>query len=167
VKAVANANKPMKILSQRDPRWAADKIGQSAWTVGQKGCALTSLINGANAIGANPKGLTPKGLAHNVALFLPTGDILWDKACAFIGPLRFAGREEGQNDARIVASLKDPDGFVILQVNYGAHFALAWSKSIHPLHRGDFVIADPWGGTKQYARGAYHNISGARYFVRR
>lgn len=151
----------MKILSQLDPRWCNVRIGQSPVFIGHYGCYLTSILNGANALNANPKGLLPPDLAANVASFQADGQLYADKVCRQVGTIKFNGKEEGENKANILAALKDPRRFVILNVNHGAHFVLCYGKV--PL-MDDWFVADPLGGKIVRAKAKYHNVEGARHF---
>lgn len=152
----------MAILSQLDKRWSAEKIGSSSLTIGGDGCALVSLLNLANALGVNKKNMMPNDLAHNAGCFTSDGLIDFSRACGMIGGLSYVRDERIENDAGIIAALKDPNMAVILNVNHGAHFVLAWRKTYFgPL---DFLVADPWGGRFVYAKKFYHTITGARYF---
>lgn len=157
----------MKVLRQNDPRWANDKLGVSRLTVDRWGCALTSLVNLANALGVNKKGLTPGDIAHDVACFTDSnykggpGLILWDKVCKLIGDIQYVGSQVGEHPETIAAAIKDPTRGVILNVNGGAHFVLGWSN---PWFGKDFRIADPLDGKVVGAKARWHNIVGARYF---
>ncbi len=156
-----------EILDQQDPRWALIKLGSSQRTVGHDGCAFVSAINAANWFYGGIK-FTPDMLATNAALFTDAnyprgaGLVLWERLCAALGNLRYLGAEFRENDAAIGAAIASPNKAAILNVNGGAHFVLAWHR---PLWGNDFVVADPWTGSKCWAKGRWHNIVGARYLL--
>ncbi len=159
----ANSTRMTKWLSQRDPSWAATKMGTTALTLGQVGCYVTALINLANALKANPKGLTPADIAHNIANFDENAMLHVEHACTQIGGIAFEDRENYEDDTAIIQALKDPKRAVILQVNHGAHFSLCVGRSMLGLGT-DFNIADSWDAKVKGAKAHYHNISGARFF---
>ena len=68
-----------------------------------------------------------------------------------------------RDDAVIQAALKDPNSFVLLQVDNGQHWVLALSKT---WFGNDYNVADPWLGKKVTACSMYHNITGCAVFYR-
>lgn len=158
-----------KYLSQRDPRWAATKIGSAPFTVGQKGCALTSLVELWQAmtgkkitakrfieIASDPKNFTDKNYAGGPGL------ILWDKVCVALGGIAFESREDGNKRSNQLKALKDPERGCLLWVNNGAHFVTLWREKKNDPK--ELIVCDPWYGDLEEVFKVYHNITGARYF---
>jgi hypothetical protein len=146
----------MQILSQRDPKWAGDKLGASSLTLGRWGCTTTCISMLSDYFKCFK---SPLEIAHNVSNYTPDGLILWqnlrfDKMC-------FVRREYVRNDQAIQEALKNPNKSVILQVNNKAHWVVALRKSFGG---NDYLVADPWDGTKCWVIEKYHNITGAAYF---
>ena len=105
---------------------------------------------------------SPLELAHNANHYL--GDlVLWPNFK--FDKMKFDLRQYGRNDAHIKAALKDPNRAVILQVNDGAHWVVAYSGRV--LRRDDYIIIDPWDGKKKSLLSTYKNITGAAYFSKK
>ena len=66
----------MEILSQRDPRWSGIELDSSGWTIGQDGCAITSI--------AMLAGCTPIDV-NNLNDYVNYGDIVWSQAASDLG----------------------------------------------------------------------------------
>lgn len=148
----------MIYFSQRDPKWAADKIGSSNLTIGRWGCTLTSIAMLSSYFGC-PQ--TPLEIAHNAANFNKEGLVVWKNLnfpC-----FQFVFRGYNESVSRIKDAMEDPDKAVLLQVNYGQH----WVVGIRPKFFGrSYIVADPWDGKKVDVLAKYHNIMGAAYFKR-
>lgn len=147
----------MSYFSQRDPRWSKEKIGESSLTVGRMGCCLTSI----SMLSSYFECLRlPSELAHNVHYYTKNGLVIW-KNFVF-SKMRFVGREYMRNDEKIREYLKDSGKAVIFEVDNRAH----WVVGIKPTLLGnDYVIVDPWTGTKKTLKKEYKNITGAAYFA--
>ena len=164
-------NTPLKYpLAQRDPRWAATLLGSSTLTVGRYGCTTTAMCNGLKYFGIY---ITPNDLARNVDnytkpgnqqgpglidwghLQLPGGFYFVKRIGSHAAPVR--------DDAAINVSLKDPNQFVLLEVDYGQHWVLAVG---HTLFGNDYKVDDSWFGDRRTACGTYHNITGSAHFAR-
>ena len=148
----------MKILSQRDPKWSADKLGSSSLTLGRFGCTTTSVSMLTDYFG---EWMTPKQMAHDVNWYTKDGLILWKNL--HFKNMKFDRREYGRNDYDIQAALKDPDRAVILEGNNHSQWVTALRKT---LIGKSYVVADPWLGTKVDVLKVYKNITGAAYFSR-
>lgn len=139
----------MKYLSQRNPLWASEKMGQSTATVGRYGCTITDIAMGSQFY---PPYREPGFLARNLR-FTADGLLIWGSlpSCtAFSLETRFYG----QRDDVIRAALAHPKKIVLIQVeNY--HWVLGLGKSLF----GGYTIADPWFGDKSTTR-RYKNITG-------
>jgi hypothetical protein len=146
----------MIYLSQRDPAWAEDKLGVSTLTVGRYGCTTTCISMLSDYFGSYK---TPKELAHNAYNYTPTGLVLWTHLA--FDKMKFVWREYFEDTKRIDAAIKDPKQAVILQVNHGQHWVVALRKT---WYGNDYLVLDPWDGSKCFAKKKYHNISGAAFF---
>jgi len=149
----------MLALSQRDPRWAQAKLGNSFLTVGRFGCTTACLSMVSDYFGSF---VSPLDLAKNQKLYNLRGEVIW-KELNF-KTMKFVQRMRGRNDPAILASLKDPNGAVILQVNYGQHWIVPLRKT---LFLKDFLCNDPWTGRTCAALADYKNITGSAHFVRK
>ena len=150
----------MKILSQRDLKWAALKLGQSPLTVGRYGCTTTCISMLSDYFGSYKD---PGELATKVLKYTNEGLILWSSVDA-IPHMKFEKRLYGRNDDEIMNALKDPNKAIILQVNNGAHWVVALRKTI--LGKS-YTVADPWSGDKCDVIKRYKNITGAAVFIRK
>jgi hypothetical protein len=144
----------MQFLSQRDKRWAAEKLGQSQSTVGRYGCTITSISMGTDYF---KQWVTPFDLAHKLS-FTGGGSILWGSLPS-VTCLKLEKRFFGQQDALIQEALKNPRKVVLIQVeNY--HWVLGLGRNLF----GGYKIADPWFGDKSTTK-RYKNISGGAVLV--
>jgi len=108
---------------------------------------------------------SPEELASNVHNYTHDGLVLWWNF-EFDG-MKFDKRVRGSTNEllpEIRVALKDPDRGVLLQVNNGAHWVLAYSSK---LFSSDIGVADPWVGKVVPCLKTYHNITGAAYFSRK
>lgn len=149
----------MQILSQRDLRWAGKKLGRSEFTVGRFGCT-TSAISMGHSFFFPKTFLTPAQIAIQ-DIYTIKGLIIWDRIK--LPGMRFSGRMYHRDDAAILAALKDPNRFVILQVNNGAHWVLACRPTIFGK---SYRVADPWDATYCDVIARYKNITGCAFFTR-
>lgn len=147
----------MQFLSQNDARWAADRLGASPLLVGRYGCTTTAISMLSDYFGCYK---SPLELAHNAANYTKDGLVIWQNLR--FERMRFVRREYGRNDEEIKRALKYPHTAVILQVNDGAHWVVAYSTRV--VRPGDYIIIDPWDGKKKSLLSAYRNITGAAYF---
>lgn len=150
----------LTLLSQRDPRWAQKKLGASPLTIGRYGCTTTATCMGLSAFGIR---MTPDQIAAKQDAYTQDGLIIWDKLGL---PFRMRSRIRGRNDQAILASLKSPDEFVLLEVADGSHWVLATGKTLFETAGKDYRIADPWSGDRSTACGRYRNITGSAHFTR-
>lgn len=145
------------LLSQRDPRWAQKKLGNSPLTIGRYGCTTTAICMGLSAFGV---AITPDVIASNSTSYTTDGLILWTNLS--LPRFKFLKRVNVRDDAAIKASLAASDEFVILEVNH-SHWVLALGNT---LFGNDYKIADPWFGDKSTAVGRYKEITGSAHFKR-
>jgi hypothetical protein len=105
----------------------------------------------------------PKEIAANKDWYTKAGLVIWSKLS--FDKMTFFRREYGEPTAAILNALADPDKGVILQVNDGAHWVVAYSKGV--LSGKDYWCIDPWTGKKCLVKKTYHNITGAAFFARK
>lgn len=145
-------------LSQRDPRWAAEKIGDSPYTVGRYGCTLTSVSMASDYFRCYKD---PKWMARNLS-YTKDGLILWQS----IGKnlcFEFLWRFYTFNQKVIDRALKDPDQVCLLQVqNY--HWVVAVRKVPFT---STYVIADPWTGTTSTTLRYNNQVTGGAVLKRK
>lgn len=152
----------MKILSQRDPQWAAEKLGASTLTIGRWGCTTTSISMISDYFGCYK---SPLEIAKNVHNYTADGLVLW-KNITF-DKMEFVRRAYGTTVSlfpEIKAALKDDDQAVLLQVDNGAHWVVAYSTK---WFSADLAVADPWFGKIVPVLKTYKNITGAAFYKRK
>lgn len=148
----------MILISQRNPAWATEKLGQSTLNLGRFGCTSCCISMLSDYFGSYK---SPIEIAHNVANYTKDGLIVW-KALSFKN-MKFDKRTYGRDDNEIRAALKDPNRAVILEVD-NAH----WVVGVKPtLLSRDYVVADPWYGDKCNLSKRYGKITGSAYFSRK
>lgn len=148
----------MKYLSQRDPQWAYERLGESTLTIGRFGCTTTCISMLSSLFNCYQ---TPVTIAHNANNYTKDGLVLWQNLK--FDSMRFVRREYGRHDISIKEALKDPRKAVILEVNNRAH----WVVALRPALLGSgYIVLDPWTGKKCGVLFQYHNITGAAYFER-
>lgn len=159
----------MLYLSQRDPRWAQDKLGASKLTVGRFGCTTTVISMISDDFGCYK---SPLALAHNAANYTADGLVLWKNIeASFDGELRFVWRGYGPKGAGYVSvvtdfapilkALANPKQRVALQVDSGAHWVKLKSKNAVGK---DWTAIDPWDGKDCQVLAKYKNITGFAIF---
>lgn len=149
----------MIYLSQRDLRWASVKLGKSRLSVGRFGCVTTCISMLSDYFKSF---FAPDTLATKTLSYTKDGLIIW-QSVDNIPHMKFEKRLYGQNDAEILASLKDRKKAVILQVNNGQHWVVALRRSLWD--KKDYIILDPWTGKQCSALKTYHNITGSAHFI--
>lgn len=143
-----------KLLSQRDPRWASDYLGQSNSTVGRYGCTITSISMGAGYFNVWK---SPKELAKELS-FTKDGLLIWG-SLPNVTDFKLETRFYGQRDDLIKGALAHPKKFCLIQVeNY--HWVLATGKNLF----GGYKINDPWFGDKSTTK-RYKSITGGAVLV--
>ena len=149
----------MIILSQRNPNWAANKLGSSLLTIGRYGCTSTCISMLSDYFNCFK---TPAEIAINKDWYTQDGLIIWNKLN--FTKMAFVERIYRRDDRTIQAALKDPNRAVILQVNNGQHWVVALRKT---LFGNSYIVADPWDGTKCDVLKKYHDITGMAFFSRK
>lgn len=141
----------MLSYSQRNPKWAANKLGNSALTIGRYGCTTTCIADLSTYFGDN---LNPLQVSKAIQ-YTRDGLILW-QSCKF-KHFQFWFREYGRKDTNIRNALADPKLAVILEVDK-SHWVVATGT-----FGADYKIADPWFGDRSTTK-RYNRITGAAYF---
>lgn len=150
-------------LSQRDPLWASKKMGESELTLGRWGCTTTCISMLSDYFKCYR---SPLELASNVHHYTRkdypggAGLVLWPNM-KFDG-MRWVKRLRGRNDAMIDEALRNPNTAVILQVNNGAHWVVAYSRVWGASK--DWWCIDPWDGKKKLVLKSFGNITGMSFY---
>jgi|GEM_PF-2386538 lysozyme len=137
----------MKILSQRNPEWADVQIGKSTETVGRKGCLLTDNSAITDYIGHYRD---PKWMAQNLD-YTKEGLFIW--ASITRAKLDFVYRFYSWDDVKIRKAFKDPDQFIVIQVD-SKHWV--WLIGMAQGYR----VMDPWYGDIINLFDRYRKITG-------
>lgn len=146
-------------LSQRDKRWASQKIGQSPLSVGDYGCTITTLSMFSSWYG---KFHNPEWMAKHLS-FTGSGLLIWNSITESELPMRFVYRYYTRDDNKIQEILKSKDGVCLLQVNNGKHWvALIGYSKLH-----GYKVADPYYGDSIWLKSRYQNITGFTELVRK
>ena len=141
----------MNILCQQDKRWASKFLGKTKYNLGRWGCTTTGITQGYNLLFGKQK--TPANVAQ-ILDYTPEGYILW-KSLQKLN-LRLTERFYGRKDVSIMEGLKNPNKFVLLQVNNN-HWVFLMGRWIPIL---GYRIADPWKGDTCYTNRYKNNITG-------
>jgi hypothetical protein len=144
-------------LSQRDPKWALEKIGKSKLTLGRYGCTITSICMIHSKFYPKSYILPPE--AAKIWAFTDDGLIKWTD-CKFDG-MKFLKRGYGYNKEEIREAVKNPDKGVIVQVD-GFHWIAA-----NDYFLGVLGFNDPWNGDTLYKFSKrYKDITGYAIFAK-
>lgn len=146
----------MIILSQQDPRWKDVTLGNSRFSIGRYGCTTTAISMLSDYFQCFQ---SPDKIAKVYAKYTLDGLIIWESLN--LSRMAMEARIRVRDDQSIMRSIKDPLKAVILNVNNGAHWVTALSKT---LLGNDYWVADPWLGKKVKACATYKNISGSAHF---
>lgn len=104
----------------------------------------------------------PSELARKKELFTKDGLIIWSQL-GFLESFQYVKRVYGYSHEEIKASLSDPDGAVILQLQ-GYHWVVALPGKAT---KGKYRIADPWLGDKTDTSRYKDLITGSAHFIRK
>lgn len=132
------------LYNQRDPKWAAQRLGTSNTTIGSDGCLLTAY---ASAMSDAGKVITPDAL--NIWLTANGGYANGNRfifaAPDKLGVLKFESLVDYQNPAPInkINDYINAGGFVLVQVDFNPDRAMQphWCRYI-----GGGEVIDPWYG---------------------
>lgn len=145
--------KNVQPLSQRDPRWANIKIGQTNLTLGRFGCTITCL--------AMLMDRTPDVLARSLR-YTSDGKVFWSSD---FSPIKFEFRDYIRNDGKIIECLANPHRAAILEVDNGSHWVLPLIFFPPDRKNPTYLIIDPWDGKYKAIEEYGNNITGAAYFT--
>ena len=144
----------MIFLSQRDSRWAANKLGASSLTIGRFGCTTTCLSMLSDYY---KQFQLPSYIAGTIKFYTPDGLIIWQNLD--FDKFQFVKRLKNFDPLEIDDSIKNPNKSVILNVWNGSHWVVAIRKNLF----GAYVVADPWSGKAITIRRS--DISGSAHFL--
>lgn len=142
----------MKILSQRDPRWSALRLGASQLIMGRYGCTTTDI--------AMIEGITPDILAKNPTLYTKDGLVIWTAFNKVLKNVKFAWRDVGFDPAKVDAAIKAGKQAILFEVDNGAH----WVAFDNEKYGRDYLSLDPWDATRIRTLAKYGNITKVVYF---
>lgn len=144
----------MIYLSQRNPKWAAVKMGDTPFTVGRYGCTLTALSMATDYF-KKFKGewKSPNYLATNLK-FTKGGLVIWGSLPLLLN-CRLLQRVYSYSKDLLNAALKSPYRAALLQVE-GFHWVIATGRNWF----GNIIAVDPWTGEKITVLKQYHSITG-------
>lgn len=132
-----------KVFSQRDRKWANDKMGESGLTLHNYGCTVTSLASLLCALGYDetPKTVNRKLSAHG-GYYKKTALILWSAVSRIWTKLKFVKRAYNYNNLEVIWYVYGKRIPVLVEVN-GAKIGAArhWVLFV-----GDKKMIDPWYG---------------------
>lgn len=148
----------MIYLSQRDLRWANQKMLPSNLTLGRFGCTTTSISMLSDYFKCFVR---PDWMIGPNVKYTNDGLIIWQSI--EFPKFKFETRRFGWQLAEIDKSIKDPNKAVILQVNNGAHWVVAIRRIPMTKH---YFIVDPWTGRLSTTM-AYKNVTGSAHFIRK
>lgn len=148
-------------FSQRDARWAQVRLGASAYTLGNAGCAVTAAAMVASVVQPD---ITPLTLVNwlNVNFGFTGGGLLyWSKVAEAVPGLAFAGyhlwRSVPADLARLALALHT--GPQVIQVDFHPQTAALDSHFVTALRvlddGADVEIIDPWTGNMGTLLGLY------------
>ena len=149
----------MLIISQRNPLWSSRRLGASQLTCGKFGCTTTSCSMLSSYFGCYR---SPLELASDANNYTKEGLILWTHLN--FDKMKFSWRGYARDDSKIQEAIKNPNKAVMLQVNDGAHWVVALSKT---WFGNSYTVADPWDATKCDVIKKYNNITGFAIFERK
>lgn len=130
-------------FSQRDRRWANDKMGLSGLTIHNFGCTITSLASLLTSLGYDetPKTVNRKLSAHG-GYYKKTALLVWSAVPKIWSKLRFVKRAYNYNNIEVAWYVYGKRIPVLVEVN-GAKIGAArhWVLFV-----GNRQMIDPWYG---------------------
>lgn len=155
----------MFLLSQRDPRWAKIRMGESNLQLGGWGCTTTCLSIVSHYAGQY---ISPAQFAVQDENYtdknhsLGPGLVLWHEFAKDLKNVNYFRRIR-EHDAKLFKeAIKDRSKMVILQVKtITASYPFHWVVATKALKGGDYEILDPWYGTKTTVKEHYSHVVGA------
>jgi hypothetical protein len=145
----------MKPLSQQDPRWGRNHIGETNMTLARWGCTITSLCMALGIL--QDRWVSPIDAAKYWE-FNGRGEILW-RSCRFNG-MNFLRRHYGHDRDEITYHANQEDKAVILEVNT-SHWVY-----VRSMEGNKYVIWDPIDGTVHIGLPSKYRVTGFATFER-
>lgn len=148
--------------SQRDQRWANILLGNNTdiqFTIGFFGCLLTTLVNYLNAIGKTetPDSLNTK-LKENGGFGENDGNLVWTAVANIYSEVkpdyisqRYVDAPVPDTELANMRNLIDKGFLLFLEIDFYPNQAgeqMHWVLCYGYSDNGDFLIIDPWTGTK-------------------
>lgn len=130
-------------FSQRDPRWAQKKLGNSIYTIGSQGCAITSIANLVSYFNYSDSPDLVNDKLLKVGGFLG-GLVIWNKVPLIYKRLTWVGRYYKYNNIQVAWYVYGKRIPVIVHVDQSPSPGL---QSHFVLYVGDRKLVDPWTGT--------------------
>lgn len=147
----------MTYFSQRDPRWADDKLGASKIDMHHYGCTTTCIAMLTTYFGCPT---FPDAIARLKRNYTKDGLIIWGNLS--FSCMKWDWREYGYSALKVQQALNHPDRAVILEINNHKHWVVAARRSFF----GDsYVCVDPWTGKKITVDAK--DITGSSFFSRK
>lgn len=150
----------IEIISQRDPKWSKDKIGNTNLTIGRFGCTICSISMGTEYFSKIVNSVhrkLPSALAKSL-LFTSGGLLIWSSlssiGLSLKSRLDVDKTSKEKIDQEIKQGLLNPLTICLIEVDH-AHWVLGIGKSL----LGGYTILDPWDGKKTTTR-KYKSITG-------
>ncbi len=145
-------------LSQRNPRWANDQMGNSPYTLGRAGCAVVSTCMVATLVDpeVRPDALNAWLSAHGG--YTATGRLYWAKGAEYVPGLEFVSYHKWQGPADMALVRAElATGAAILRVDARTETPALDSHFVVALREidGDIEIIDPWDGQRKWLLEAY------------
>lgn len=156
------------VFGQRQDPWQSDKLGSGPTTIGQEGCALTSvaMILKYYKIATDPRDLN-NWLKNNSGYSGSDGNLIrWDVAAGRSGgTVSFTGRNDWSSvpaDLGVINSELDSGYPVIAEVRLSGyqHFVVITGHD-----GGTYSINDPWYADKSTINSRYGNPTAAIYGI--
>lgn len=146
----------MKLFSQLDEKWSAEKIGKSGLRIGRWGCTITAICMALSKFTlAGQLDVTPAIFARKYGKFTSRGLIIWGASLYPRG--QFIGRVVGYPlDSTLKKIVENRDKTVIVEVDKYHWLAVSGIDA-----EGRLNFFDPWGGVeiKDFKKSRYRKIT--------
>lgn len=135
-----------QIFSQRDPRWAYNKLGNTNRTMAQVGCTTTCVSMSGTYFGED---ILPGDLCRKLS-YTSDALLLWESIGKVFKKMTFGERLYTFNQIKFDEALKNPSKTLLINVKSGAHWVLAVKR----LYGNTWIVCDPWDGKRKVYTGA-------------
>jgi hypothetical protein len=132
-----------KTYSQRDPRWANKKLGNSIYTIGTSGCVVTSLANLLSYFGYADTPDVVNDKLKRVNGFIG-GLVVWSAVSKVYRKVKWIYRYYSYNNIKVAWYVYGKHIPVIVKVDQSPAPGV---QSHFVLYVGDRKLIDPWTGT--------------------